>query len=201
MNIFSLLLVCALVCLQFTSTTKASQQPKYIQPGNLYAGPEINIKSPNNKGWYITSTSGGGIEFARVNYKENVSYGAQVLSFPFPETKSPEAFVNFIKTVVESNTDNKRFVIIDSKYEHSNERPYPCVRSSAKVKDTQSKVSYSKTTVQILQKSGLYCRHPFHRTGGIAIVFSRRGPVAVSNFDRKANEFINGVQVPNKSKK
>lgn len=199
MQIYRIVLILFLAISLSACVTSTVKKPNYIPPSHLYSGEEIDVKSPNEPGWFLADTSEGGMQFGRVNTENNESFGAQVLSFPLPATESNEAFVQLIKANVEENTDRKRFTIVESDYKYSDERAYPCVRGESVTIDSKAKISSGRTVKQVLEIAALYCRHPHHPEGGIAIVYSHRGETRMNGFKVRANEFISGVQVPHRS--
>ncbi len=176
--------------------TVPSQAPKPVPAGYLYKGGYINVRVPNSDGWHLVSSSPAGMEFARSGAELGESFGAQVLMFPLPETKSEEKFVTLIKRSFESDTDSARFSIVKSDFQYSGERGYPCVRVSSVVVDKQAKTSPSHSEKLLLQSRSLYCRHPVRRGTGFAIIYSHRGKTQYENLSTEATDFIGGVQVP-----
>lgn len=68
-----------------------------VAPGYLYAGPLLDVRSPNSAGWVLLNTSSQGMAFAREGDEKGSSFGAQVLPLNLPEPSGQEEFVAFIK--------------------------------------------------------------------------------------------------------
>lgn len=176
--------------------TAPSQAPKPVAAGYLYKGGYINVRVPNSDGWHLVSSSPAGMEFARSGAEQGESFGAQVLMFPLPETKTEEEFVALIKRGFEADTDSARFSIVESDFRYSGERSYPCVRVSSVIEDKQAKTSPSRSEKLLLQSRSLYCRHPVRQSTGFAIIYSHRGRTQYETMAAEATDFIGGVQVP-----
>lgn len=123
------------------------------------------------------------------------SFGAQVLAFPLAPT-TEEEFVTMIEEGVRADADPARFSVIETKFEYSQERTYPCVRVSSVMEDREAQVGAGRTEKLLLQSKALYCRHPSLPNTGMAIIYSHRGSDRYPNLDVEADDFIIGVQVP-----
>lgn len=193
-NKFILLIFVSLILA--SCATAPSQAPKPVPAGYLYKGGYINVRVPNSDGWNLVSSSSAGMEFTRSGTEQGESFGAQVLMFPLPETKSEEEFVALIKRSFEADTDSARFSIVKSDFKYSGERSYPCVRVSSVVEDKQAKTSPNRSAKLLLQSRSLYCRHPVRQGTGFVIIYSHRGKTQNENLTLEAKDFISGVQVP-----
>jgi len=177
--------------------TAPSREPKPVTAGFLYEGSYINVRAPDSEGWNLVSSSPAGMEFARSGAEQGESFGAQLLMFPLAQTNGKEEFVSVIKQSFENDFQAGRYEAIDSEFEYSEGRDYPCVEVAYVVKDTQAQTSPSRHEVLFLQAKSLYCRHPVRQDTGFSIIYSHRGKSLYSNLAEEAQGFIEGVQVPN----
>lgn len=169
---------------------------KELPPGYLYKGKFLNIRSPNEKGWYLAAASHAGIEFKHSGAGKGETFSAQVTTFPLPQMHNTAEFMDFLKKEFEADTDPKRFTILSYKFEVSDARQYRCVNISAVIEDKQALASAPRHEKRLLQSIALYCRHPVNKLAGFAIVYSRRGKSLDPELSNRAKAFIAGVQVP-----
>ena len=167
-----------------------------LPAGLLYKGDYINIRSPNSDGWTLQDSSTAGMVFAKSGAEPNETFAAQVGMFPLAPTNNKEEFVSLIQQGADSDTDNERFDIIESEFNYSEERSYPCVEASAILEDKQAWTSSTTQEVLLLQMKSLFCRHPVRDDTGFAIIYSHRGESLYPNLNAEAQAFFNGVQVP-----
>ncbi|MFA5243651.1 MAG: hypothetical protein WC029_14675 [Sulfuricella sp.] len=169
-----------------------------VVPRQLFPGGLLNVRAPNAEGWEIVSSSEAGMAFAHRGAYTNENYVAQVSLFALPETKNPDEFVALIKRGVENDTPAERFKSLESGYEYTGQRGYPCVRFKGVTVDTKAKTSSFGQESLKLQVYSLYCRHPRHQEVGFSIGFLHRGTLLDAGLGALAEEFIQGVQVPRK---
>lgn len=188
-----------LLCITLTlnaCATGPSHSPIPVSAGYQYDGEYINVRVPNSDGWHLISSSPVGMEFARSGAEKVDSFGAQVLMFPLAKTSSEQAFVDLMKKNAEADIDSDRFSIIESDFQYSNDRSYPCVRGESVTQDKKAQTSPNRQESLLLQISALYCRHPVRQDSGFAIIYSYRGKTLYPNLNDEADDFIRGVQVP-----
>jgi len=169
---------------------------KPIPPGYLYKAKFLDIRSPNDEGWYLAGAAQSGIQFTRHGDEKEETFAAQVSTFPLPEFQDADAFVNFIKRGFQADTDPERFTIIKTNIKLSGARKYLCVNVSAVIEDKQVLTSPKHHEKLMLQSISLYCRHPVNKLAGFAIIYSHRGKSLYPDLSKDANAFIAGVQVP-----
>ncbi|MEJ2360165.1 MAG: hypothetical protein P8Z75_01865 [Gammaproteobacteria bacterium] len=172
------------------------QQGKPLPAGYLYKGSFLNIHSPRQKGWYLSSASHAGMQFTRHGDKKGERFTAQVQTFPLPRFKHTRDMVSFLKNGFEKDTRSARFTIIKSDFKLSDVRKYPCVSVSAVIQDNQATGSHAHHKKLILQSYSLYCRHPVQKLAGFAITYSHRGKSLYPGLKQQARAFMAGVQVP-----
>lgn len=191
MKRISIPLVIASFCFQI-----AFANAEIVVPRQLFSGGLLNVRAPNSEGWEMVSSSGAGMVFAHRGASSSESYVAQVSLFALPETKSPDEFVALIKRGVENDTPAERFKSLESNYEYTEQRGYPCVRFKGVTEDMKARTSFFRQESLKLQVYSLYCRHPRRQEVGFSIGFSHRGTLLDGGMDDLAEDFIQGVQVP-----
>jgi hypothetical protein len=164
-------------------------------PGQLFPGALLNVRAPNSDGWKLQQTSATGMTFFRTGASASETYVAQVSLFAYPGSRNRDEFVAFVKAGFEKYTPPERFKSLESNYEYTEERGYPCVRVTAVVQDTKAFFGRESLT---LQWHSFYCLHPKRQDAGFVISFSHRGAPLDADLDVKAQAFIEGVQVPEK---
>jgi len=167
-----------------------------VPPGYLYKAKFLDIRSPNEAGWYLAGAAQTGIQFTRHGDDKGETFAAQVTTFPLPEFQGTDEFVNFIKRGFQADTDSERFSVIQSNFKLSTARKYRCVDVSAVIEDKQALTSPGHHGKLMLQSISLYCRHPVNQLAGFAIIYSHRGKSVNPDLAKEANAFIAGVQVP-----
>lgn len=167
-----------------------------VVPRQLFSGGLLNVRAPNSEGWELVSSAEAGMAFAHRGAYANENYVAQVSLFALPETGSPDEFVTLIKRGIENDTPAERFKSLESSYEYTGQRGYPCVRFKGVTEDTKAKTSSFGQESLKLQVYSLYCRHPRQQGVGFSIGFLHRGTSLDAELGMQAEEFIRGVQVP-----
>jgi hypothetical protein len=175
----------------------AQANEQVVAPGQRFVGPILNITAPISGGWKLLESSGGAVVFARTGTSSGESFIAAVLRIPLPEVQSKDEFVALVKHDVEQDSPPDRFKNIESTFEYSDERGYPCLLYRATTEDTKAKTSFFSSRHLILQVQTLYCRLPNLAKAGFAATYSHRGSTKLDDFDAQAADFIKGIQVPN----
>jgi len=168
-----------------------------VQAGKIYAGPILNITSPNSEGWYLLKSNPSGMAFSRHGSKAGDSFAAQVLIFNPPKTNSPEEFEALIVKGAQRDAETDRFSTTSFTHQFSSSRGYPCVQMKNISKDRHAQTGGNKSETLVMQNEHLYCRHPVQKNIGFAITYSHRGKDLHPNFENEAHSFIKGIQVPN----
>lgn len=167
-----------------------------VKPGMVYRGPILNITAPNSVGWHMVKSDPSGVAFARNGNAPGESFAAQVAIFEPPQTDSPEEFEALIVKGVKSDAETERFSTSNFTHQFSVTRGYPCVQMQNISEDRQAKTGPNKTETLALQNEHLYCRHPLQKSIGFAIIYSHRGKSLYPDFQKEAQSFIEGIQVP-----
>lgn len=190
------LLVNILMLVLSACATVSPPVGKPLPPGYLYKAKFLNIRSPNEEGWYLAGASPSGIQFTHHGAGKEETFIARVSTFPLPDIQDADEFVNFIKRGFKTDTESKRFTIVKAEFKHSDARKYLCVSISAVIKDRGDLTSSQQHEALMLQTMSLYCRHPVKKLAGFAITYSHRGKSLYQNLGKEAKDFIAGVQVP-----
>ena len=167
---------------------------RFVRPGQEFPGELLNIRAPNSEGWQLMQSSPEGWIFAKEGATSNSSYVASILTFEISTDASADDFVNEVKRLLGDVPD--RFNVLESAFEPTTERGYPCVKYSTVTEDKKAKVSMFRREVQFLQLHALYCRHPQRPTFGFGAIYSHRGKELDGNVPLRAEEFIGGIVVP-----
>jgi hypothetical protein len=168
--------------------------PPRLEPGQLFAGPLINIRAPASPGWALLESGPKGLVFAREGASPGQSYVAQVLAFAVPSFGTPDEFLAMVKAGAEKDTSPQRFKNVSADFQLTTERAYPCVRARSSSEDTQAHIPRG-TAMLPLHIRSLYCQHPVKRELGFQIGYSQRGGPPDPDLDAQAQSFIDGVQV------
>ncbi|WHZ12850.1 MAG: hypothetical protein OJF60_003291 [Burkholderiaceae bacterium] len=113
--------------------------------------------------------------------------------FYLAPTRTPQEFEALIEQTAKKDIDRTRFAVEQLTFASSDERSYPCVRTSYIVQD---KAPQGMKNPLLLQTDALYCRHPKRPTTGFAISYSHRGESLDPSLGAEAQQFIAGAQVP-----
>jgi hypothetical protein len=180
-----------------TDTAKAYRPGQSVEKKHLFSSEILNVYSPNSEGWMITGLAANGMSFARKGAEIPATYGAQAVIFEFAPTNTKEEFVAAIQKRIASINPAPRFREIDSDYSFHEERGYPCVRVKINFDDTAAVTPNGKDQLK-LQVVSLYCRHPTRKELGFMAAYSHRGKTFDPNLEASAEEYIEGVSVPEK---
>jgi hypothetical protein len=164
-----------------------------LAPGQLFPGSLMEIRAPASAGWVLLESDGKGMVFARQGPSAGQSYIAQVGAFPLSSFNTPDEFLAIIKDGVARDTSPERFKNVESAFQLTTERPYPCVRLRSRSDDTQARTPRGPAVLQLHIRS-LYCQHPTKRELGFVIAYSQRGGPPDADLDAQAQSFIDGVQ-------
>ncbi|MBC8236741.1 MAG: hypothetical protein H8E76_00785 [Helicobacteraceae bacterium] len=133
---FSILLMATVLFLGCTG----ARGPE-LPANHLIDGSYIDIHSPNSKGWSKMVHSNSQVVFAKDGNISGESYVARVVFFPLAVTKTKNEFFNLIKTQASQSFNEERFITIESSFESSEQRSYPCAEAKQLFKDKMAKTS------------------------------------------------------------
>lgn len=167
-----------------------------VASGQLLGDDFLRLRVPSTDGWIRVDTGAGKVSLARRGNQQGETFGAQVILFGLESTDGIQELTTLIKRGVEQDTPAERFSELQSNYDPSEKRGYPCVRHDGVYEDRKAKTSPNTTETLTLQVSALYCRHPNQAGTGFAAIYSHRGEALHQNFASEADGFIEGVQVP-----
>jgi hypothetical protein len=172
----------------------AAPRGRPVAPGELFAGGYISIKAPSSAGWLLMQSSGSGMLFGKGGQAPRETFIAHAGMFELSPTQTPDEFEALIKVAIDKDTDTTRFAVQQASIKYSSERNYPCVRYQSVAQDKRPAAGGPL----VLELDGLYCRHPVRQETGFSAVYSHRGPTRHANLRGEAEDFIQGVQVPDK---
>ena len=167
-----------------------------VQPGKVYPGTVLNIAAPNSEGWHLLDSSSSRMVFARNGSESGESFIASIIAFYPPQTDSPDEFESLIVQGAQRDAETERFSTKQFTHQFTSARGYPCVQMQNISEDRQAQSGQNKIDKLILQNEHLYYRHPVQKNIGFAISYSHRGQNLYPNFQKEAQSFIEGVQVP-----
>ena len=188
--------LCGLAPAGASAQDAAHQVGRSVKPGQLFAGRLLNVHAPESFGWIFTGYVNNGLGFARKGAAQDESYGAQAVLFDLPPTSSSEDLVAVVRNRVESANPPPRFAALESDYAFSDRRGYPCVRFRGSFDDREALTAAGTRTTMNMQVVALYCRHPSVPNAGFFAAYSHRGAGKVADLEARAQQFIEGVQVP-----
>jgi hypothetical protein len=166
---------------------------KPLAPGQLFAGPLLNIRAPDSAGWQIVESSAGNLTFGRRDATTGNTYIALVSAFELEPFSTPAEFLAIIKTRAEQDSPPDRFRPIETDYRLTSERPYPCVRFRGTVEDLKARTPRGTAALPFHLRS-LYCQHPTRPTLGTLTSYSQRGGPPDPDLDARAQSFMDGVE-------
>jgi hypothetical protein len=153
----------------------------------------MSVRAPSTGKWMLQRRSDTAITFAGGEIGN--TFLAEVSMSRLAPTPTAEAFEALIKKAAAQDVDPKhpdRYERLEEFVAYSSERPYPCVRYRAVIKDNRAKGTIEP---QLLEMDGLYCRHPSEPTAAAAIMYSHRGLARHAMLRDEAERFIQGVHL------
>jgi len=196
-NLSYLFIVILIISLSACASRNSAQKNPNVPPGKVYSGKVLNITAPKSDGWKLLQASPQGMAFGKQGDIPTESLAARVLKFDPPQTDSPEEFESLIVEGAKSDADTERFSTKHFSHKFSSSRGYPCVRIKNVSEDKQARNNLGTVEVLVLRNEHLYCRHPMRKDVGFVITYSHRGKNEPNNFQKEAQSFIDGTQVPN----
>jgi hypothetical protein len=166
-----------------------------VTPGQVFPTSLLTVRAPNSDGWRLVQSTARSIAFTRTGPSDDESFVAQVTLFSLLPSKDPDDFIAQIKNGFDFNLTSGPFQTLESQFEYSEVRGYPCVKFAGLTEDKKAPKSWFKREHMKIQDQSLYCRHPKKPEIGFEIGFSHRGPALVQDLGTEAESFIAGVQV------
>ena len=176
-----------------------NRQGSFGQPvvsGQTLGDNFLQLRVPSTDGWARIDRGAGTVSLARRGSQLGETFGAQVILFGLESTDTIQELTAVIKRGAERDTPADRFSVLNSKFEPTDKRGYPCVRHDGVYEDRKAKTSPNTTETLTLQVSALYCRHPGQAGTGFAAIYSHRGEALHPTFAAEAEGFIESVLVP-----
>jgi hypothetical protein len=166
-----------------------------VTPGQVFPTNLLTVRAPNSDGWRLVKSTARNIAFIRTGPSDDESYVAQVTLFSLLPSKDPDDFIAQIRNGFDFNLTSGQFQTLESQFEYSEARGYPCVKFAGLTEDKQAPKSWFKREHMKIQDQSLYCRYPKKPELGFEIGFSHRGAAVVQDLAAEAQSFIEGVQV------
>jgi len=180
-----------------SSVVNAQSPGRPVNPKQFFPSSILNVYSPDSEGWVVTGTGRNGISFGKRGIESGETYGAQVIIFEMPPTVGSEELVSFVKNRIAVMNPSPRFQEINSNYQYTEDRGYPCVNVHIDYDDTAAVTPTGKEQLK-LQVISLYCRHPEQQQLGFFAAYSHRGKAVDDQIEGAAKSFIETISVPNK---
>jgi hypothetical protein len=174
--------------------TACTAPAQTVTNGELFDGPLISVRAPLTGKWSLTRRSDAAITFG--SSEAGNTFVAEVTTFRLAAAATPKEFEALVRTsgAPDLGFDPSfpdRYEVLEESVKPSSDRPYPCVRYRSLTKDNRAK----GTDPQFFEMAGLYCRHPQHPAGGIAVKYSHRGLARHALLRDEAERFIQGAQL------
>ena len=171
-------------------------QADAVSPGQRFPSPLLDVRAPNEDGWEKAGDTQMALVFKKNGTSSGESYIAQAMLFPVPYPQTTDQFIAFIQEAVNSDIKTGRMTVLESKYEYTEQRGYPCVRFTGLTvsADTSAGV-FNRQPVRVQVRS-MYCQHPTNKRLGFLAGFTHRGSGTDAALGAKADAFAAGIQVP-----
>lgn len=186
------------LCAAWSAAIHAQSPGQPVAPGQVFAGSFLSVRAPDTEGWMFAHVSNAGLAFARRGAERDETYAAQVIMFKLTPAEGKEEFLKLIKERVDMVNPSSRFDPLETNYEFTDQRSYPCVRYKSLYNDKEALTTSGTREPMKLQVVSLYCRHPSLQDAGFFAAYSHRGANIDPDLDPPALRFIDGVQVPQK---
>ena len=192
----AVLLVLGTSVILLSCATPAQKGPTPVKPAQSFEGPYINVKAPGSDGWLLLGSSPRGMAFAKRGLAAGESFGAVVRMFDLPAINTESDLVEAVKAGLGADADPARFEVIESSFQQTSSRAYPCVRYHGLFNDKQAQTSSTTTEPLLLEMYALYCRHPVRTSSGFSANYSYRGRSRYPSLESESQSYIDGIQVP-----
>jgi hypothetical protein len=169
----------------------ATFQP--VTPGQFFPGPLVDVHAPATANWQILLSRGDVIAFGRNDESNGKTYIAGVAAFRLPPFTNQDELLSVIKTEAMKDKPAARFSIVQSSFQVTTERAYPCVRFHAEFLDVRARTAQGTASLPLYMRE-LYCQHPARPSLGLSISYSQRGGPSDPDLEFQANSFIDGVR-------
>jgi len=129
---------------------------------------------PKNEDWLIAYRDKSQTALAKSGGKEDETYALNIILFDLPKIDSKEAFLDYVKTGREKDTDSDRFDIINEKIAPYKKFGDFCISYHTVAIDKKAKKRSKKKDSMILEMAGYVIRHPQNKNIGINFDYSHR---------------------------
>lgn len=174
--------------------TACTTPAQTVANGELFDGPLMSVRAPLTGKWFLARRSDAAITFG--SGEAGNTFVAEVTTFRLAAAATPKEFEALVRTSAAPDLGfdpsfPDRYEVLEESVKSSSDRPYPCVRYRSLTKDSRAK----GTDPQFFEMAGLYCRHPQHPAGGIAVKYSHRGLARHALLRDEAERFIQSAQL------
>lgn len=180
MRCTNLALLTLLSCFPTCVAVQATQEA--VDPGQLFAGPRIDIRAPLSQGWELAESGPTGMLFRHRDESTGDTYVAEVRVVPRAARDPVPGLLELAKLILEGRAPAPRFEKIETNFESGSDRPYPCVRSRATLQDTQAQTVEITPFLELRVRS-LLCSVPGQPELLVDITLSQRGRSAAPDLD------------------
>lgn len=185
-----------LLCAARSTAVQAQSPGQPVTPGQVFAGSLLSVRAPDSEGWVFAPAGNSGLAFARRGAERNETYAAQAFLFKLIPTEGREEFLKLIRERVDMVNPPSRFEPVETHFEFTEQRGYPCARYKSLYNDKEALTTSGTREPMKLQVVSLFCRHPSQQEVGFFAAYSHRGANTDPDLDVPAQQFIDGVQVP-----
>jgi hypothetical protein len=160
----------------------------------IFSNSILQIRAPGSDGWSGIMRTSDQIAFGKSGLTPSETFTAAVVVFRTPLFANSEAFSAYVKEGVIKDSPSDRFELIESKFENSAERNYPCVKYHGITNDRKVRIAPFFHKTMRLEVFALYCQHPTKPGLAFSASFSHRGGSVDATIETEAADFIDMVQ-------
>jgi hypothetical protein len=169
----------------------AMQAP--VRPGQTFTVSRMEIHAPRSRGWGLVSSDLTGLVFTRRDGSRGNTYTAEAFAISIPALDAPIDLLEIAKRIASERNQAPRYEIQESSFEEVSDRPYPCIGSRLRVRDTQAATPDAAGAPEVHVRS-LACILRGEPEVLMTVFFSQRGTSVAADFETEAAAFIQGVQ-------
>jgi hypothetical protein len=191
-----LTLVASIIALSLTfgEVTLAATHP-VVSPYQDFSNSILQIRAPGSDGWSGIIRTSDRIAFGKSGSTPSETFVAAVVVIRIPLFANSEAFTAYVREGVIKDSPSDRFELIESNFEYSSERKYPCVKYHGITNDRKVRIAPFFHKTMRLEVFALYCQHPTNPGLAFSASFSHRGGSVDATIDTEAADFIDMVQI------
>jgi hypothetical protein len=183
-----------LLSMPFGEVSSAATHP-VVSPYQDFSNSILQIRAPGSDGWSGIIRTSDRIAFGKSGLTPSETFVAAVVVFRTPLFANSEAFTAYVREGVIKDSPSDRFEVIESNFEYSSERNYPCVRYHGITSDRKVRIAPFFHKTMRLEVFALYCQHPTKPGLAFSASFSHRGGSVDATIDTESADFIDMVQI------